>query len=151
MCIVRDATLKRAAAEEEAARSAPYHENYSKLRQITGPSQLAERLENRDLSLDGYATIIEGSASRVPKSTDIAERLAALHDVDFEGDDDLNAPADDEDFRSESELENEIDVDFVYAHVIETSMDGDVPEDLLSEFCVSPPLMFVDYSITVVA
>ena len=100
-------------------------------------------MSDYDLSLDAYLSAIERSAGRVPAGTDLGQRLAALGDVDFDGDDEANAPSDSDDFRAEYEIENEVEDH--YMHTIETGMCEDVPADILDAFDAWIEPMFVDY------
>lgn len=140
--IVSAETLARASRAQEEADAAPYYENFGDLRRSGDLAQLAERLEGWDLSLDDYVSVIERAAERPGSSADLADRLAAVADVDFAGDDDANAPADHTDFRSEHERESE--VEDVYMSIIEGAMLGDVPEDVLQTSCRTQSPRFSD-------
>ena len=140
--LVSPDTLEEATAAQAAADAAPYYENFGELRRSGDSALLADYLVDY-LTLEAYAEAIERSAQRAAASSDIDHRLAALHDVDFDGDDDANAPADADQFRSEHELEQEVEDH--YALTLATGMCDDVPEDILSAFEAYENLMFVDY------
>ena len=93
--------------------------------------------------MEDYVGAIESAVNRMSAGPEVAARLAALHDVEFEGDDDKNAPSDSTDFRSEDELDNE--VEDPYTHTIETRMCDDVPADILKAFDAIQSPIFVDY------
>ena len=141
--LVTQETLEAARAAQDAADAAPYYEDFGDLRRSGDLEMLAERLENWDLSLNDYIAAIEQAAGRTPANPDLGERLAALNDVDFDGDDDTNAPSDSTNFRSEYELDNEVEDHFT--HTLETRMCDDVPADILNAFDTVQNSMFVDY------
>lgn len=141
--LVTQETLDAARAAQDAADAAPYYEDFGDLRRSGDLEMLAERLENWDLSLNDYVAAIEQAAGRTPTSQDLGERLATLNDVDFDGDDDANAPSDSTNFRSEDELDNEVEDHFT--HTLETRMCEDVPVDILNAFDAVQASMFVDY------
>lgn len=148
--LVSKATVDRANAEHDVVTNAPYYENYGELRRSDDLDQLSERLGDHDVSLEEYAASIERAAGKAAHPGTLTDRFAALESVDFDGDDDDNTPSDSTDFRSESELDNEVEDDHVFVHVIAISMDDDVPADLLAEFCSHSAPMFVDYTIVYV-
>lgn len=141
--LVTQETLDAARAAQDAADAAPYHEDFGDLRRSGDLEMLAERLETWDLSVNDYIAAIEQAAGRTPATPDLGERLAALNDVDFDGDDDANAPSDATNFRSEYELDNEVEDHFT--HTLETRMCDDVPADILHAFDAVQNSMFVDY------
>jgi len=141
--LVSPQTLQAAAEAQRQADNSPYYENFGKLRRSAEISELAYRLSDWDISLEAYAAAIERSAGRQPAADqDGSQRLAALHDVDFDGDDEANAPADSTDFRSDSELDN--DVEDVRMSTIEQGMCDDVPADVLRQFAALQNPMFVE-------
>jgi hypothetical protein len=144
--LVTPATLAAATAAQVAADAAARYDTFGELRRSGVLDLLAERLESWELTVDGYVDAIERAAGRAPVAQDLAERLAALHDVDFDGDDD--APADDDDVRALHEIDNEI-AD-VFAHTVQTRMLDDVPAELLHEFDAVRSPMFVDHRIGVI-
>lgn len=146
--LVTQETLDAARAAQDVADAAPYYEDFGDLRRSGDLEMLAERLETWDLSLNDYIAAIEQAAGRTPTSPDPSERLAALNDVDFDGDDDANAPSDSTNFRSEYEIDNEVEDHFT--HALETRMCEDVPADILNAFDAVQDPMFVDYQIAFV-
>ena len=146
--LVSQETLDAARAAQDAADAAPYYEDVGDLRRSGDLEMLAERLETWDLSLNDYIAAIEQAAGRTPTSPHPGERLAALNDVDFDGDDDANAPSDSTNFRSAYELDNEVEDRFT--HTLETRMCDDVPADILSAFNAVQEPMFVDDEIAFV-
>lgn len=146
--IVSARTLAAARAAQEEADATPYYLDFGELRRSGDLEMLADELERHDLSLLDYVAAIERSAGRAAAVTELGDRLAALGDVSFAGDDDSGAPSDSDRLRSESDLDEEVEDHF--GHVLETSMSGDVPADLFDEFCVRQSPMFVDYEISYV-
>ena len=146
--LVTQETLDAARSAQDAADAAPCYENFGELRRSGDLEMLTDRLGPWDLSLSDYIAAIEQAAERTPTSPDLGERLAALDDVDFDGDDDANAPSDSTNFRSEYELDNEVEDHFT--HTLETRMCDDVPADILIAFDALQNPMFVDYQIAFV-
>jgi len=146
--LVTQETLDAARTAQDAADAAPYYDDFGDLRRSGDLEMLAERLETWDLSLNDYIAAIEQAAERTPTSPNLGERLADLNDVDFDGDDDANAPSDSTNFRSEYELDNEVEDHFT--HTLETRMCEDVPADILNAFDAVQNPMFVDYQIAFV-
>jgi hypothetical protein len=64
-----------------------------------------------------------------------------------------DAPYDDDedDLRSESELDNEVAVENVWAHTVAMGMCDDVPSEVIAEFNAYQNLMFVEYQYCAVA
>jgi len=144
--LVNQATIDSA----EEAQEAPCYENFGELRKSGDLGMLSDYLENYDVTLDEYAASIERSASMPTFVGSIGDRFNELTSIDFSGDDDDNTPSDDDDFRSQAELDDEVSEENVYMHAIEIGMAEDVPADLIDEYgtCDSP--MFVEYTITYV-
>lgn len=140
--LVTPETLAAASEAQSTADATPRYENFGELRRSAELDILEERLGNYDLNVEEYIAVIERSAGRVPASSDLRERLAALDDIDFDGDDEANAPSDADDFRSEYEIDNEVEDH--YMHTIEQGMCSDVPADVLDAFDAWITPMFVD-------
>lgn len=146
--VVSARTLDAARDAQEQADATPYYSDFGELRRSGDLGALAEALEDYDISLSDYVAAIERSSGRAAAGTDLGERLTALDDVTFGGDDDANAPADSDRCRSESDLDEEVEDH--YGHVIEIGMADDVPADIFDEFCTRQSPMFVDYEISYV-
>jgi hypothetical protein len=147
--LVNQATIDSAGEAQEAQES-PSYENFGELRRSDDLDMLSDHLRNHDVTLEEYAASIERAASMPTFVGPIEDRFAALISVDFSGDDDDNTPRDDDDFRSQAELDNEVADENVFMHAISTAMAGDVPADLIEEFGTSDSPMFVEYTITYV-
>lgn len=130
--LVSPQTLEAAIAAQAEYEAAPYYEDFGELRRAGQIGMLVERLESWDISVDDYVAAIERSAGRTSGGLSISERLEAVGDVDFDGDDDANAPDDTTNFRPDHEIENEVEDHF--AHTLETGMADDVPDDILQTF-----------------
>ena len=139
-------TLAAASEAQSTADATPSYDDFGELRRSGELDLLRERLSDYDLSLDAYMATIERSAGRVPAGPDPQERLAALDDVEFDGDDEANAPSDSDDFGSETDDE----VEDHYMHMIETAMCEDVPADILDAFDARITPMFVEYEMAAV-
>ena len=144
--LVNAGTLEAASNAPGEADATPYYADYGELRRSGDLEFLADRLQRGfGLTLEEYADEIERSADLAPASPDISARLAALDDVDFDGTEDGFAPPDRDDFRAEWELDNEVEVENLWAHTVAMGMCDDVPSDILAEFNAFQHLMFVDY------
>ena len=141
--LVTPETLDAASEAQSTADATPYYANFGELRRLGELDALGERLRNWDLSVEAYISVIERSAGRVPDGDDLSERLAAVGDVDFGGDDEANAPSDSDDFRASWEIENEVEDH--YMHTIAQGMCSDVPADILDAFGTLIAPMFVEH------
>ena len=141
--LVTPETLAAASEAQSTADATPYYADFGELRRSGELDVLEERLNDYDLSVEAYISVIERSAGRVPDGDDLSERLAAVDDVDFDGDDEANAPSDSDDFRASWEIENEVEDH--YMHTIEQGMCSDVPADILDAFDAWIHPMFVEY------
>jgi len=103
-------SIERAHAAQQAADDVAYFDNFGELRTSGNIEMLEDRLFAWDsnVSLDTYVEAIEKSVGRIPASADIAERLKAVSDVEFE-DDCSDAPADSCDIRTTGDIENEVE------------------------------------------
>lgn len=147
--LVNQATID-SAGEAQEAQEAPGYENFGELRRSDDLDMLSDYLRDYDVTLEEYAASIERAASMPTVVGSIEERFAALISVDFGGDDGDNTPSDDDDFRSQAELDSEVSDENVFMHAISTAMADDVPADLIDEFGTSDTPMFVEYTITYV-
>lgn len=133
-------------AAATAADAAPVLVDFGYLRRMGGVDELADRLAGfGEASVEEYVTAIERSAGRAPTSEDLAERLAAVADVSFDG---LDAdgfdpeggrylPADDDDFRTSWEIEEAPAEEYRGYELIATAMSNDIPPDVFEEFAES--------------
>ena len=126
---------------QQAADDIAYFDDFGELRSSGNFEMLADRLFAWDssISLETYVDAIEKSAGRVPASADIAERLKAVSDVEFE-DDSSDAPADSCDIRTTEDIENEVE-DY-FGLTLEQTMYEDVPEEVLAKFSAQGSAMF---------
>lgn len=134
-------SIERAHAAQQAADDVAYFDNFGELRTSGNIEMLEDRLFAWDssLSLDTYVDAIEKSVGRVPASADIAERLKAVSDVEFDGID-FDAPADSCDIRTTGDIENEVEDYFGFT--LEQTIYNDVPEEVLAKFGAQGPTMF---------
>ena len=129
--LVSPATINDAGAADDA----PYLTDFGDLRRSGDIDELQNRLDRHcDGAVEDYVAAIERSAGRTPAADDLAARLEALDDVDFEGDDEM--PSDATDFRPEWEIEEAPAEEWRGYNVIAKAMSDDVPEDIFNEFAV---------------
>jgi hypothetical protein len=127
--LVSPATISAA----DDADNAPYLTDFGDLRRSGDVNELQDRLErNCDGAVENYVAAIELSAGRTPAADDLAVRLKALDDVDFDGDDEF--PSDATDFRPEWEIEEAPAEEWRGYNVIAKAMSDDVPKDIFNEF-----------------
>ena len=133
-------------AAAEAADAAPMLVDFGDLRSDGGIDELRDRLANLfDVSVEEYVAAIEQSAGRQPVSDDIAGRLAAVADVSFDGrtgdgsdsENGRDLPADDDDFRSDWEIEEAPAEEYRVYQIIAQAMSHDIPSDVFKEFAES--------------
>ena len=134
-------SIALAHAAQQAADEAACFDNFGELRTSGNIEMLADRLFAWDssISLETYVDAIEKSVGRIPASTDIAERLKAVSDVEFE-DDSSDAPADSCDIRTTEDIETEVEDYFGFT--LEQTIHNDVPEEVLAKFGAQGPTMF---------
>jgi hypothetical protein len=147
--LVNQATID-SAGEAQEAQEAPGYENFGELRRSDDLDMLSDYLRDYDVTLEEYAASIERAASMPTFVGSIEDRFAALVSVDFGGDDGDNTPSDDDEFRSQDELDSEVADENVFMHAISTAMAEDVPTDLINEFGTQVSPMFVEYTVTYV-
>lgn len=147
--IVSPETIDEADSRQEKAEAREQLETFGDLRRAGEIEELGDRVSNYGFSLDEYVTAIEHAAGRPAKSSDVSQRLLTLTDVEFDGNDDM--PSDSTEFRTQHEINNEVDVDQVARHHIATSMRSDIPADLWAEFGSTDTPMFVDDAIEFVS
>ena len=95
--VVTASTFSNAQAEFASYEERYGIENWGNLRRSTLVDDLEERLsDDYDIDVEDYLAAIERSCGRPRTEGSILERLAALANVGFDGDDDANAPSDDE-------------------------------------------------------
>ena len=125
--VVSPATMRAAAAADNA----PYLADFGDLRRSGDIDELTDRLDSA-LNINDYIGAIERFAGRTPSGGDLADRLKAVDDVEFDGDD--NFPSDTTDFRSDDEIAEEPDQDFRGYEIIANATADDVPKDIFDEF-----------------
>ena len=132
---------------QQAADDIAYFDDFGELRSSGNIEMLADRLFAWDssISLETYVDAIEKSVGRIPASTDIAERLKAVSDVEFE-DDSSDAPADSCDIRTTEDIETEVEDYFGFT--LEQTIHNDVPEEVLAKFGAQGPTMFSEVDTT---
>lgn len=127
-----------------AADDAPVLVDFGDLRRHGDLEELGDRLDQCGVTLDEYVAGIEASDGRRPASADLAARLTSLNDVDFDGveagaydpdDEDRFLPADDDEFLTEWEKEDEPAEEYRGYVIIARAMSSDIPSDLFEEFC----------------
>jgi len=116
--------------------------DFGGLRLLGDLDELGDLLCRFGVTLDEYVVGIEESAGRRPASGDLATRLAALNDVDFEGVESGEFDPDDEDrFLPEDDKilsdwnEDAPDDEYRGYVVISQAMSSDIPSDIFEEFC----------------
>lgn len=138
--IVNANTIRFASAADDA----PVLVDFGDLRRHGDLSELSERLDQCGVTLDEYIAGIEASDGRKPEIGDPATRLASLNDLDFDGieagdydpdDEDRFLPADDVEFLTEWEKEDEPAAEYRGYVIIARAMSSDIPSDLFTEFC----------------
>jgi hypothetical protein len=147
--LVNQATID-SAGEAQEAQAAPGYENFGELRRSDDLDMLSDYLRDYDVTLEEYAASIERATSMSAFVGSTEDRFAALISVDFSGDDGDNTPSDDDDFRSQAEVDSEVADENVFMHAISTAMADDVPADLIDEFGTQVSTVFVEYTITYV-
>lgn len=133
-------------AAANAADEMPVLVDFGDLRRHGDLDELGERLGNfGEATVDEYVAAIEQSADRSPVSDDLAERLASVADVPFDGlteeefdpENGRYLPADGTDFRSEWEIEEAPAEEYRGYQVIAQAMSRDIPIDVFKQFAES--------------
>jgi hypothetical protein len=144
--VVSKSAVDHAEKAHAGAAAKPYFETYGELRKAGEVDELSERLaDNYDIGIELYVAAIERDAGRTASAQDVSARLVAVSDVDFDGaEDDAvgDIPADDVEFRSESERDDEVPDENVFMNIIASSTRDAVPADLFDQFCTETTPMF---------
>ena len=119
---------------QQAADDIAYFDDFGELR------------SSGNISLETYVDAIEKSVGRIPASTDIAERLKAVSDVEFEDGVGFDAPEDSCNIRTTQDIENEVEDYFGFT--LEQTIHNDVPEEVLAKFGAQGPTMFSEVDTT---
>ena len=131
--LVTAETVARAA---EAAAQPGLPETFGELRRAGDLDELETRI-SQFADLDAYVAAIERAAGRPPASDRLEERLAALVDVEFEGDEsdpagtmpsDAHETLDSEEWALDRPASR-------FWHVLAWATRSDVPRDLFRQFC----------------
>lgn len=131
LLLVSPESISAASDAQRAADEVSEFENFGDVRRSGNLDYLIERLDRYGgADLETYLHAIEVAAGVHPTSSEISERLVAVSDFVFDGEEDL--PGDGDDHLTSWEREEE--VEDVYGQELLRAMVDDVPTEILREF-----------------